>query len=157
MKKSLHTAIAFILFAICAIAQPPARPPRERVEAMKVGFITERLNLSVEEAREFWPVYNKMQDEVEALRKNRRINLRDSMETMSDAEVDKMVDSELAFRQNELDIIKKYHPQFKKILPVRKVALLYRAEEDFKRRLLDILQERRQQKKQGRRGGPMGN
>lgn len=144
MKKFNYIVLALLLNAIFVIAQPPPRAPRERVEAMKVGFLTDRLNLTVEEARDFWPVYNKMQEELEVFRKNRRNNLRDSMESMSDAEVEKMVDGELNFRQNELDIIKKYHPQFKKILPVRKVALLYRAEEDFKRRLLEIIQERRE-------------
>lgn len=151
MKKFKFSILFILMSTVYSLAQPPPRPPKERVEAMKVGFLTERLNLSVEEAREFWPVYNKMQDELEVLRKNRRINLRDSLETMSDAEVEKMVDGELSFRQNELDILKKYNPQFKKILPVRKVALLYRAEEDFKRRLLDLIQERRQDKKEMRR------
>lgn len=148
MKKLRFSALFFFISAISLMAQPPQRPPKERVEAMKVGFLTERLNLSVDEAKEFWPVYNKMQDELEVLRKNRRNNLRDSMDSMSDAEVEKMVDGELVFRQNELDILKKYNPQFKKILPVRKVGMLYRAEEDFKRRLLDIIQERRQDKKE---------
>jgi hypothetical protein len=148
--------IALIACSIAATAQEN-HPARERVEAMKIGFITDRLNLTSEEAKVFWPVYNQYSDELEKLRKGRRdniINARDNFDEMSDAELEKAVDSELAFRQNEVDIIKKYHPQFKKVLPIKKVAKLYKAEEDFKRKLLDILQERRGDRKGGQRQGP---
>ena len=132
------------------------RPAKERVEAMKIGFITDRLNLTSEEAKVFWPVYNQYSDELEKLRKGRRdniINARENFDEMSDAELEKAVDNEIAFRQNEVDIIKKYHPQFKKVLPIKKVAKLYKAEEDFKRRLLDILQEKREGPRGGQRQG----
>jgi hypothetical protein len=73
-----------------------------------------------------------------------------NFDEMSDAEIEKAVDGEIAFRQAELDIQKKYHPQFKKVLPIRKVGRLYRAEEEFKRELLNKLQDN----KGGRRQGP---
>ncbi len=124
---------------------------REKIEALKIGFLTERLNLTPEEAQLFWPVYNKYQDELEIQRKSRRDNLNDitNFESMSDSELEKIVDQELAFRQSELDILKKYHPQFKKILPIQKVAKLYRAEEDFKRHLLELIREKRREAKRG--------
>ncbi|QQR95672.1 MAG: hypothetical protein IPJ93_02755 [Bacteroidota bacterium] len=62
---------------------------------------------------------------------------------MSDKEVEKVVDDEIVFRQSELDIIKKYHAQFKQVLPIKKVARLYQAEEDFKKELLRQLKDRR--------------
>ncbi len=124
----------------------PTREARERVEAMKVGFLTNRLNLTPEEAKVFWPVYNKYQDELEGLRKSRRenlVNAKMNFEEMVDKDVEKAVDSELGFRQSELDLLKKYHNQFKQVLPIKKVAQLYRAEEDFKRELLDKIKENR--------------
>jgi hypothetical protein len=135
------------------------RPPvKERMDAMKIGFITNRLNLTSEEAKVFWPVYNKYSDELEQLRKNRRENLIDAkqkMDEMSDAEIEKAVDNEIIFRQNELEILKKYHPQFKKILPIRKVGQLYKAEEEFKRKLLEMIQDRRDDR-QEQHGPPPG-
>jgi hypothetical protein len=133
---------------------PGNRPGKEKVDAMKIGFITDYLNLTSEEAKEFWPVYNKYQDEIEQLRKSRRNNLmndRTDVENMSDAELEKLVDSEIIFHQSELDIQKKYHPQFKKVLPMIKVAKLYRAEESFKKKLLEMIRERRQEMRQERR------
>ncbi len=76
---------------------------------------------------------------------------------MSDAEVEKMVDQEMAFRQSELDLQKKYHPQFKKVLPIKKVAKMYKAEDDFRRELLNQLQSQRDGDKKGGRKGGQGN
>lgn len=158
MKKIVLLLPCVWLFALTLSAQPP-EGRRERVEAMKIGFLTERLDLSPDEAKVFWPTYNKYQDELETLRKSRRdnlVNARQNFEEMSDSEVAKTVDAELQFRQSELDIIRKYDPQFRKVLPIKKVARLYKAEEDFKRKLLEMLQERREGKNGDRPGPPRG-
>ena len=146
MRKQLFSAIVF--------AQENKPPVRERLESLKVGFLTERLNLSAEEAKVFWPVYNKYQDELEQLRKSRRENLMNAklnFDEMSDSEVEKTIDNELMYRQGELDVLKKYNPQFKKVLPVKKVAKLYKAEEDFKRKLIDMIQDRKEERRQDKR------
>ncbi len=153
MKNLKYIFAGLLLVIITSAFAQEERPARQKVEAMKIGFLTERLNLTPEEAKVFWPVYNKYQDEVEVIRKSRRDNLtnaRMNFDEMSDKDVEKAIDSEIASRQNELDIMKKYHPQFKQVLPVKKVAKLYKAEEDFKRKLLDMIKERR-----GDRRGPM--
>lgn len=144
----------FLFTAVALQAQPPHA--REKVEAMKIGFLTERLELSPEEAQVFWPVYNQYQDELEKVRLTRKDYIsaaRKGMDDLSDKEIEKLVDSELAFRQSELDLQKKYHGQFKKVLPIKKVAKLYRAEEDFKRKLLEMIQDRRDENREkgGRR------
>lgn len=152
--------LAILLFALSVFSLPAQPPPpdpdkmderREEIETMKIGFITKKLDLSSEEAKTFWPVYNKFQDELEAIRKQRRNDMRDLRENfkeLNDKEAEKLIDNEIASRQKELDVMKSYHLQFKKILPVKKVLLLYRSEEDFKRELLDRLRDRK--------GGPPG-
>jgi len=161
MKKLLIPVI--ILLATNVFSQRPQgggggggdhsqRPSREQVETMKIGFLTQRLSLEPEEAKVFWPVYTKYQDELEVLRKSRRENLgnaKTNFDDMPDKDIEKAVDSELGFRQSELDLLKKYHSQFKKVLPIKKVAKLYKAEEDFKRELLDRLKENKQDMKRG--------
>lgn len=156
MKK----LILVFIFSICALigfAQrgngkqgPERRQMREKVDAMKIGYLTDYLDLTSDEAKSFWPVYNKFQDELEQLRRDRRLNLlNDQLDfsSMSDGELEKMVDGEIAFHQSELDIQKKYHPQFKRILPMKKVAKLYKAEEEFKKRLLEMIREKRREEK----------
>jgi len=141
MKKLIVALIIF--FPPCLFAQPPRG---EKLEALKIGFLTQRLDLTPDEAKNFWPVYNQFQDELEKVRKQRREtfrNPRENFDDMSDSELEKMVDAEIIQRQNELDIFKKYHPQFKQVLPIRKVARLYKTEEDFKRKLLEMIRERK--------------
>ena len=153
--KNLKQPLFILLLFVSSVSfgqgfKPGRERVRDKVEAMKVGFITERLNLTPEEAKVFWPVYNKYQDELESVRKSRRenlINAKMNFDEMSDKDVDKAIETEISSRQNELDLLKKYHPQFKQVLPIKKVAKLYRAEEDFKRKLLDLIQEKREDKK----------
>jgi hypothetical protein len=146
MKTIRNIILILAVISFSTVSAQRKRPVRDRVDAMKVGFLTDRLNLTSEEAQAFWPVYNQYSDELEQLRKDRReniINAREHFDSMSPAELEKAVDNEIIFRQNELEIVKKYHPQFKKVLPIKKVALLYRAEEEFKRHLLEMIREKR--------------
>ncbi|MFM2135621.1 MAG: hypothetical protein RL021_1021 [Bacteroidota bacterium] len=163
MNKIYYFIATLTLVSTAVYAQGPEGPKspsgkqRERIEAMKIGFLSDRLQLTPDEAKVFWPVYDQYQNELEKLRKDRKENLlngKENMDEMSDAEIEKTVDNEIAFRQAELDIVKKYHPQFKKVLPVRKVGRLYRAEEEFKRELLRQLQERKDGQRPGPRPGP---
>lgn len=121
---------------------------REDIEAMKVGFLTRRLNLTTDEAKRFWPVYDQFSAEIKSLREDRNNRYKDArsdFDSMSEKDIEKLVDGEITFRQQELDIIRKYHSSFKQVLPIRKVAKLYRAEEDFKRELLQRIREKRQE------------
>lgn len=114
----------------------------EAIAAMKVSFITRKLNLTPKEAQNFWPLYNQYEEELEILRKNHRKMIheaKDDFSQISEAEIEKIVDEQINFRQKEIDILKKYHPQFKKVLPMRKVAQLYKAEDEFKRHLIKQL------------------
>ena len=160
MKRTAKCFLILLFLYNTGLSAQEKRPAKERVDAMKIGFLTDRLNLTPEEAKTFWPVYNMYSDDLEKLRKGRReniINTRENFDDMSDADLEKSVDNEIIFRQNELEILKKYHPQFKKILPIRKVAKLYKSEEDFKRKLLDLIQDRREDRRDGQHQGPPPN
>ena len=155
-NQILTTLILLLLTSTILIAQPRNGERKEQIQAMKIAFFTKALSLTPEEAEKFWPIYNQYSDELEQLKKERKKNrtgIRDGFEGMSDKEVEEAVDRELVFQQQEVDIRKSYHTQFKKVLPVRKVARLYKAEVDFKRTLLKKIKENRQNAHPGR-GGP---
>ncbi len=160
--KNLILISTFFLGSLAAYAQPgtplPPREPRrqgeqgqrkserkEKIETMKIGYITKELDLTSEEAQKFWPVYNEYTNKEHELRKSRKAKIKEtgkSLDEMSDKEVEAIVDDEIVFRQRELDLQKEYHKQFKSVLPARKVARLYRAEEKFKRELVKKIQEK---------------
>ncbi len=143
--KLLFTALFCLILSI-GVSQPgPPQDKKEQIEAMKVAFITRKLELTPEEAKVFWPIYDQHQNEIQTLRDNRRKaerQARETIDTMSEKDIENVVDGEIVFRQAELDILKKYNPQYKKVLPMKKVAKLYKAEEDFKRELLHKIQQK---------------
>ena len=149
MKNLKQLLLAFFFLSSSITFAQEHKPVREKVEAMKVGFMTERLNLTPEEAKVFWPVYNKYRSELNALRKSRATELmtaRINFDNYSEEQVNKLIDNEMNFRQRELDLTRKYNEEFKKVLPVKKVALLYRAEQQFK---INLIKDARQDKAAG--------
>jgi len=133
--------LTVVMFCPTAYGQPPKSPEdkREQIESLKISFITQKLDLTRDEAQSFWPVYNEYYDALQSLRNERREELRsysERFEQLSDKEMTDMVDKQIIYRQRELDVRKKYHAEFKSVLPVKKVALLYRAEDEFKAKVL---------------------
>lgn len=120
---------------------PPAQLSASRmqeIKAQKSAFITQRLQLTTEEARSFWPIYDRYDAEMDALRKQMRRDRggRRQDSTMTEADAAKAIDQELADRQQQLDIRKRYTAEFKKSIGAVKTLALGRAEMDFNRELL---------------------
>lgn len=118
------------------------RPKGEEIESLKIAFFTQKLDLSPEEAKIFWPIYNDMQAEQNALRKERMqkmISFRkvDEIDNLSDAQVQTLITSEFDFKQRDLNLDKKYYNKLKSSLPIKVVGKFYRAQEAFKRELLN--------------------
>jgi len=138
MKNLLFVALMFLLPATI-LAQ---RPKGEEIESLKIAFFTQKLDLSPEEAKIFWPIYNDMQAEQNALRKERMqkmISFRkvDEIDNLSDAQVQSLITSEFDFRQRDLNLEKKYYNKLKSALPIKVIGKFYRAQEAFKRELLN--------------------
>lgn len=142
MKKLFF--LAFLLSGITIYAQHPqkANPDkldREKIESMKVAFLTEKMDLTPEEAQKFWPIYNQYKNEMKALRNEKKELSDDSItdfKSMSDAQALKLIDEKLVLDQKLVDIKKKYHQQYKNIFSPQKVAMLYHADNQFKAFLL---------------------
>ncbi|MBU3663868.1 MAG: hypothetical protein FGM41_11830 [Bacteroidetes bacterium] len=149
MKKYLIIiAIAFGL-ANFTKAQNPRADKKEKIESLKVAFITEKLDLSVEEAQKFWPVYNKYTAELEKSRKDFRgqmVGELKNLDQMSNAEADKALRDMIEFRSKELDITKQYTNEFKKVIGPQKAVKLFVAEQEFKKELLKMLRQKQQGK-----------
>ncbi|WP_412465832.1 hypothetical protein [Pedobacter sp. KLB.chiD] len=138
MKNLLFVALMFLL-PTTLLAQ---RPRGEEIESLKIAFFTQKLDLSPEEAKIFWPIYNNMQAELNNLHKERMqkmISFRkvDEIDNLTDAQVQNLITSEFDFKQRELNLNKKYYSKLKSSLPIKVVGKFYRAQEGFKRELLN--------------------
>jgi len=116
---------------------------RERIEAMRVGYLTEQMNLTPEEAQVFWPVYNTYRDELKKVmhpegKKQRPAHhiSDEELSKMNDEEVRQMLMAEMKKQKEMVNLHEKYFLEFTKVIPVKKVALLYKAEREFQRKLM---------------------
>jgi hypothetical protein len=145
-------ALMISLFVSPAIAQEGDKTPGqdgrserfERIQAMKVAYITQELKLTPEEAEKFWPLYN----EFEAKR-NQILNgvmkgpphEKPDFDAMSDEEINEMIQNKFEEERAMVGLQEEYYAKYKEILPVRKVAKYYEAEKRFRSRLLQGLRD----------------
>lgn len=142
MNKLLRN-IALLLLLLLVGSPTFAQNKKDKIGAAKVAFISQKLNLSTSEAQLFWPVYNEEQDKYEALREKRKEfrAIKENLEGATDKEIDTYLALEISIKQKELEIQKEYHEKIRKIIGARKLAALYKAEDDFKKELLKQLKE----------------
>lgn len=141
MKTNKTLLVILFLFSIHSFAQPSMGEKNEQIRTLKVGFITNELSLTKEEAAKFWPIYNTFDNKQYEL-KSRKMNAFKSR--MDDDAIDKMSEKEavalLAQMENTEDDLyvlrKKFISNLKGVLPARKIIKLKKAEDDFKRKLL---------------------
>ncbi|MNE83802.1 hypothetical protein D3C80_1806490 [compost metagenome] len=60
-------------------------------------------------------------------------------DNLSDKEIEEAILNDFTLKQRELEMERKYYDKFKKVLPMKKVAKFYMAEEQFKRELIKRL------------------
>ncbi|KAA3632315.1 MAG: hypothetical protein DWQ02_14945 [Bacteroidetes bacterium] len=149
MKKLMIIALLFLVGSVSLLAQPNNR--KQKINAAKVAYITDRLDFSEKEAAAFWPVYNKFEAEKKAINKKYAVN--DDLEMMTDGEAEKAMLDRLQMEEEINKLKRNYYWEFKKIIPPRKIALLNKAEREFKKMVLNrSMQNRRNQNPQ--RPGP---
>lgn len=154
MKKYILGLCLFCLCTASLFAQPGDRA-NTKIEAQKVAYITNRLDLNAEESAEFWPVYNQFQKGRKAI--SRKYKRKQRIENMTDTELEKQMISSFKKDQELLDLKKTYFEKLKKVLSIRKIATLQVAEREFKTTILDMMKERRKERQKRRRNMQGGN
>ena len=123
--------------------QPPYREravvqaPAKRMELIKENYISRRLNLTFDQARQFWPVYRQYVQDQTAIRIAKQQELNRSSGS------DPNAPSRILDLETELvNVRKQYLEQFMRILPPEKVNELYKAEREFTDEMVRQLSER---------------
>jgi hypothetical protein len=152
--RVLALAMIFSVSIIGSVVISQTQPNQkraDRIETFKIGFLTKRMDLSTAESQKFWPLYNEHEKKIAEL-ENHLSTVRgltpEKLTGMSDKEVDDAMTRFVEHGQQIQDLRKKYHEDLKKILPIKKVALFYLAERDFKKELVMMAIERRNQRKE---------
>ena len=126
--KKIFLALTFLLTFSFSFAQRG-----EKIESLKVGFLTNKLSLDAGTAEKFWPVYHLYENELmTVVQEQRRMNQNESRSA------DDILDQE----QKALDIKRKYSSVFSKIISQGQLNQLYQAERDFRQMIINRSQKR---------------
>lgn len=111
----------------------------EKIKAEKISFFTSKLNLTPSEAQAFWPVYNEFERKRFDIQREIHMFERipeDEFAKLSESEIEKMTTDYINSFEKEAQLLKEYNKQFLKILPKKKVLLMYRTENEFRSYLI---------------------
>lgn len=125
-----------ILFLIPAFLTLSAQAQQDKpdfkdIEMLKVKFLTDKLNLTLEEQQKFWPIYNDYQREMNSLREQKFKNLYAAKDNPQ-----QNLDSDISFEYKILNTKKKYLRLFQTTISSQKTLALYRAEPEFREFLM---------------------
>ncbi|HMX79314.1 MAG TPA: hypothetical protein PLG91_03330 [Ferruginibacter sp.] len=128
MKKYLLT----ILIALGAISFGNAQDGGEDqkvkdVKALYVAYVTKQLDLTPEEAQKFWPLHTQFENDLKTVNKDL---------------------PELQKQQAYLDVKKKYQDNFVRVLGANRCDRFFRIDGEFKRKLIEIRNQRQQNQRQ---------
>lgn len=157
--------LGFVLFTLLLAnhtfaqpAKPNAANKKEKIEQLKIAFITKELDLTVSESEKFWPVYNEMSDKLKEERKTRKtlsVELKNGMETLTEADIKKKTNAILDSDIKEAQLKKDYTEKIAAVIGYKKATKLLSLEQRFKRELLKKLNEQKANPKPNNGQGPM--
>lgn len=141
MKKLI---LILLLVASTLAVNAQKRNGKEKIEAARIGMITERLGLSPEQAEKFWPLYNEYREKRKEMQREFKTKRKDfDGKEASEEQRKTMLKLGHNFKQRQLDLEKKYSDRLLNVISSKQAIQLRRSEEQFRQMLLKKLQERR--------------
>ena len=144
MFKKFLFSVLMILQIISFSAK--AQHKGEKVESIKVAYLSEKLNLDPRTAERFWPLYNQYNDEMRKVLDGRKANDNRTAEEILDQE------------QKAIDIKRKYSSMFLKVISNEQLTQLFQSEKEFNKILLrrmNNMENRQQRMQEHREDKPM--
>ena len=138
--KSRGAFIALIVLVIAAMTCPVLAQDKpadnmqivlEKTRADKKLLVADNMQLTEGEAKAFWPVYDRYQNELFLLRARSAKLIRDyadAYKKMDDTTARKLLDEYMTIEALGLKLRQAYIPQFRKVLPQVKVVRYYQIE-----------------------------
>ncbi|WP_116788014.1 sensor of ECF-type sigma factor [Flavobacterium psychrotrophum] len=145
MKKLKTLLPLLLLFCLTGYAQ---KDKHEQIKALKVSFFTSELSLTPDEAAKFWPVYNAFDEKQFKIRHDR---MRPLIAKIDQSGFDKMPEKEAAGCLDKLEaadrelfeLKAKLTDDLKPIIGSAKILKLKKAEEDFKKKLIEQFRDKK--------------
>lgn len=138
--------VVIILLTLSVSVHAQDADTRKKIESAKIALISERLGLSPEDAQRFWPIYN----EYSAKRHENRMEFNKARRNFdpqkaTEQETQDMLKLGRRVKEKQLTLDKEYSERMLKVINAKQLMSLHNAERDFKKMLLNRLEQRRRQ------------
>lgn len=148
MKIQGWIITCMLLISLTAWGQnesPRFQEAMAKMKAERVSFLTEKLQLTVEEAEKFWPVYNEYLTKREEMMWGKRQKMHRDFDPgqLTEEELNNMLNDILDQEVKLAQLKKDYFVKLKVILPTKKVLTLHRVEQEFMNHMLNQIRENR--------------
>lgn len=138
--KKLAILIFFVVCSVAGFAQNHDKQQDfELYRAKRVSFMTEKLQLTPDEAQKFWPIYNefdRLRGEYHDKRRELERKAQDNYEKLSEADFKKLNAEIVSLSLKECGLVKTYNDKFLAVLPAKKVILIGPSENEFRFKMI---------------------
>lgn len=146
-KKSVRVVLMCLMMVMSCVFYSVAQDKpadnmqivRDKIQADKKLFVAENMQLTDSEAKAFWPVYERYQDELFLIRTRTAkliMDYRDAYQKMTSNTAKKLMDEMITIDSLGLKLRQTYLPKFRKALPEEKVVRYYQIENKIQAVLL---------------------
>jgi len=128
----------FALFMLCSLfittGMYAQKKEKSDIRSIKIAMLTDRMNMSPEQSQKFWPLYNRYENELRVIWRQKKVIRENSKNSKNPRhDLDRM--EQLDGRQ--LSIKAKYKNEFLKVISARQLAAMNAAEAEFKLLLIE--------------------
>jgi hypothetical protein len=150
MKKTICLMLVTLVSITLTCAQPGPPPPggekrKEKVEALKRSYYSEKLALTPAEAEKFWPIYNDFSKKEDALRKEGKGDKKKGEQpNFTEKEALTEIDRIAVQKKSHIDLETQFLKDCMPVLGASRTMQLTQIDRDFQRELLEHMRERKE-------------
>ena len=148
--KALLIALSFMA---CFVVHGQKASPEtlEKIETARIALISERLELTPEQAEKFWPIYREFGNKRKEISKHFKKARRNfDPNQASEEENKKMLEMATKVKEQQLNLEKEYSQRILKVITTRQLNNLRKAESDFQKMLLERIRAQQMKQRQQR-------
>ena len=149
MKTNTTFYKILMLLLIFIFSIPTFGQHHAKIQALKVSYITTELDLTPKQAQQFWPVYNKYDEELKTMRRAldkelfNPIKEAGGIDKISDKNAQSILKSVQELELKLAETKNKMRNDLLKVISAKKILKLHQAEHNFKRKMLREYGKRR--------------
>jgi len=148
--KRYTLIMAALIVTLSAFAQD--KKAMQKIETARIALITERLELTPDQAEKFWPLYREYNQQRRQLRqefKDTRQGV--DRQNLTEEQSKELVAKAMDLKQRELNLEKQYAERMTQVISAQQILRLRNAEKDFQQMLLRRIQQQRERQNQNQK------